>query len=130
MPGKVVERLGSSKPPAVRATINGYTYRSSVASIGGRFMLGVSAKVREAAGVAGGDKVEIDLELDTEPREVEVPPDFAKALNKDAKAKRAFEALSYSRKLRLAGPIADAKMPETKQRRIDKAIVALREGRT
>jgi hypothetical protein len=129
VPAKLVEALGSSKRPAVRATINGFTYRSSVASMGGRFMLGVSAKVREAAGVAGGDKVEVDLELDTAPREVEVPPDFAKVLNKDAKAKRAFEALSYSRKLRLAGPIGDAKTPETKQRRIDKAMADLRDGR-
>ncbi len=77
VPEKVVSALGSSKRPAVKATINGYTYRSSVASMGGRFMLGISADVREKAGVSGGDKVDVDLELDTEPREVTAPPDFA-----------------------------------------------------
>jgi uncharacterized protein YdeI (YjbR/CyaY-like superfamily) len=92
-------------------------------------MLGVSAKVREAAGVAGGDKVEVDIELDTEPREVTVPPDLAAALDRDVKAKRFFDGLSYSRKQRLVLPIEEAKTAETRQRRIDKAVGMLREGR-
>lgn len=129
VPAKVVESLGSSKRPAVRVTINGYTYRSSVASMGGRFMLGVSAKVREGAGVAGGDKVDVDIELDTEPREVSLPSDFSAALDRDARAKRFFEGLSFSRKQRLVLPIEDAKTAETRQRRIDKAISVLHEGR-
>lgn len=130
VPAEVVANLGSSKHPKVRVTIKGYTYRSSVASMGGRFMLGVSAKVREGAGVAGGDKVDVDIELDTEPREVVVPPDLAAALKGDANAKRVFDALSYSKKQRFVLPIEDAKTGETRQRRIDKAIEALREGRT
>ena len=130
IPAEIVASLGSSKHPKVRVTINGYTYRSSVASMGGRFMLGVSATVREGAGVAGGDTVDIDIELDTEPREVIVPPDLAAALKRDAKASRVFEALSYSKKQRFVLPIEDAKTAETRQRRVDKTIGALREGRT
>jgi hypothetical protein len=129
VPAEVVSSLGSSKRPAVRLTINGFTYRSTVASMGGRFMVGVSAKVREGAGVAGGDKVDVEIELDTEPREVSVPPDLAAALKRDAGARRIFEGLSYSRKQRLVLPIEDAKTPETRQRRVDKAVSMLREGR-
>ena len=86
VPDDVVAALGSSRRPAVRATITGYTYRSSVASMRGRFMLPVSAAVREAAGVAAGDEVDVELELDTEPRIVAVPPDFAAALAGDDEA--------------------------------------------
>jgi hypothetical protein len=129
VPDEVVEALGPSRKPAVRATINGYTYRSSVASMGGVFMLGVSNEVRRSAGVEAGQEVDIDLELDTEPREVVVPPDLAAALAADDAARRAFEALSYSNKRRIVIPIDDAKTPETRQRRIDKSIEGLREGR-
>ena len=128
VPSKVVAALGSSKRPPVRVTINGYTYRSSVAPMGGKYMLGVSNAVRQAAGVAGGDVVDITLELDTEVREVPVPPDFAKALAGDAKAKKFFERLSYSKKLRLVIPI-DIKNPETRMQRIEQTIAALRESR-
>jgi hypothetical protein len=128
VPEDVVSSLGSSKRPKVRATINGYTYRSSVASMGGRFMLGISAEVRESAGVAAGDEVEIDFELDSEPREVSVPPDFAKALRRDTKAKRTFDGLSYSNRQRHVLSIEGARTAETRQRRIDKAVKTLREG--
>ena len=122
VPNEVVEALGPSRKPAVRATINGFTYRSSVASMGGVFMLGVSNEVRRSAGVAAGQEVDVDLELDTEPREVIVPPDLAAALAADDAARRAFEALSYSNKRRIVIPIEDAKTPETRQRRIDKSV--------
>ncbi len=124
----MVAALGSSKRPPVRATINGYTYRSTVAVMGGKFMLGVSNEVRSSAGVAAGDTVEIDLELDTEAREVELPPDFAAALARDAKAKKFFEGLSYSKKLRLVIPI-DIKAVEVRKQRIAKTVEQLREGR-
>jgi len=127
VPAEVVEELGS-KRPKVRATINGYTYRSSVASMGGTFMLGVSAEVREKAQVAAGDRVDVDLELDTAPREVSLPADFAKALSKNAVAKRAFAGLSYSRQRAFVDGIGGAKKPETRQRRIDNAIESLRKG--
>jgi uncharacterized protein YdeI (YjbR/CyaY-like superfamily) len=97
--------------------------------MGGRFMLGVSAENRQAAGVAAGDEVDVDIELDTEPREVTVPPDLAQALQRDGDAKRAFEGLSYSRKLQHVLSVEGAKTPETRERRIGKAVDMLREGR-
>jgi Bacteriocin-protection, YdeI or OmpD-Associated/Domain of unknown function (DUF1905) len=130
VPANIVAGLGSTKHPKVRVAINDYTYRSSVASMGGRFMLGVSATVREGAGVAGGDTVDVEIELDTESREVVVPPDLAAALKRDAEAKRVFESLSYSKKQRFVLPIEDAKTDETRARRIAKTVEALRAGRT
>lgn len=128
VPDEIVASLGSGKRPKVRVTINGHTYRSSVASMGGRFMVGVSATVREAASVAAGDEVEVDIELDTAPREVTVPPDFAAAL-KNAGAKRLFEGLSYSKQQWHVQSIEGAKTAETRQRRIDKSVAMLRESR-
>jgi hypothetical protein len=129
IPGEIVAKLGTSKRPAVKATINGYTYRSSIASMGGKFMLGISAEVREKAGVAGGDKIEVNIELDTEKREVNVPADLQKALSKDAKAKKYFEGLSYSNKLRHVLSIEGAKTSETRQRRIEKSVGMFHEER-
>lgn len=83
VPSDVVAALGQGKRPPVRVTINGHTYRSTVASLGGEFMPPVSAEIRERAGVAAGDEVDVEIELDTEPREVMVPPDFADALDGD-----------------------------------------------
>lgn len=130
VPEEVVASLNSGKRPAVRVTINGYTYRSTVAPYGGEFMLPVSAEVREKAGVSAGDEVEVDLELDTEPREVVVPPDFTEALEREPQANKYFEGLSYSNKRRFVLSIEDAKSPETRQRRIEKAVSQLREGRS
>jgi hypothetical protein len=79
VPDDVVAGLGAGKRPSVRVTIRGHTYRSTVASMGGAFMVGVSAENRATAGVVGGDEVDVDIELDTAPREVTVPADFAKA---------------------------------------------------
>jgi Bacteriocin-protection, YdeI or OmpD-Associated/Domain of unknown function (DUF1905) len=129
VPAKVVAALGSSKRPPVRAIINGFTYRTSVASMGGKFMLGVPPEFREGAGVAAGDTVDIDLELDTEIREVSIPPDFAAALNRDSQAKRFFETLTYSNKRRLVIAIEAVKSPEVRERRIGKTVEQLREGR-
>lgn len=128
VPARIVEALGS-KRPKVRATINGYTYRSSVAPMGGTFMLGVSAEVRERAGVAGGDTVDVDLALDTEVRTITVPPDLAKALKSDATARRFFEGLSYSQQRWFVDGIEGAKKPETRQRRVAAAVARLREER-
>ncbi|MDQ6905682.1 MAG: YdeI/OmpD-associated family protein [Chloroflexota bacterium] len=129
VPAEIVESLGPSKRPPVRVTINGHTYRSSVALMGGDFMLGFSAENREATGVHAGDEVEIDIELDTEPRAVTVPPDFADALDRDADARRFFDGLSYSNKRRLVLSIEGTKSAETRQRRIAKAVTMLNEGR-
>ena len=129
VPPEVVEALGSGKKPAVRVTINGYTYRSTVAVYGGEFMLPVSAEVRERAGVAAGDEIEVAVELDTEPRVVEVPDDLAAALATDAEAQQFFEGLSYSNKRRIVLSINDAKTLETRQRRITRTIEDLRQGK-
>lgn len=129
VPAEVVAALGSSKKPAVRVTINGYTYRSSVASMGGVFMLPISGEHRLGAGVNAGDEVEVDLELDTEAREVNLPADFVQALDQDEAAKRFFDSLSYSNKSRHVLSIEQAKTAETRQRRIEKVISQLREGR-
>jgi hypothetical protein len=126
VPEEIVAALGPSKRPAVRVTIGDYSYRSSVASMGGVFMLGISAEVRQNTGVAAGDEIEVDLEIDNEPREVTVPPDLAAGLDGDAK--RFFDGLSYSNKRRIVYSIEEAKTAETRQRRIDKAISSLSEG--
>jgi hypothetical protein len=128
IPPEIVEGFGAGRRPAVRVTIGGYTYRSTVAVMGGDFMVGVSAEVREQAGVAGGDEVDVGIERDTAPREVTVPPDLAKALKRDAAARKAFEGLSYSNRKAYVTSIEGAKTAETRQRRIDKAIAELRAG--
>ena len=129
VPAEIVEALGAGKKPAVSVTINGHTYRSSIASMGGAFKVGVSAEVREAAGVKGGDEVDVEIAVDTAPREVAVPPDFAAALQAEPAAQATFDRISYSEKRWFVLEIEDAKTPETRQRRIDKAIERLREGR-
>ncbi|TMB76255.1 MAG: hypothetical protein E6J46_12065 [Chloroflexi bacterium] len=94
--------------------------------MGGTFMLGISEEVRNHAHVAAGDTVEVDVELDTQPRDVEVPPELAKALAKDPKAKKYFESLSYSGKYRLVAPIANGKTAETRERNLAKAMQELK----
>jgi hypothetical protein len=126
VPNEVVEALGAGKRPPVRVTINGYTYRNTIAVMAGVFMVGVSAENRERAHVAGGDAVDVDIELDTEPRQLTLPPDFSGALDREPDARRVFEKLSYSRQQALVLPIGEARTPETRQRRIDNALKALR----
>jgi uncharacterized protein DUF1905/bacteriocin resistance YdeI/OmpD-like protein len=129
VPDDVVEALGKGKRPPVRVTINGYTYRSTVAVMGGAYMLGVSAENRAGAGVKGGDEIDVELELDSSPREVSVPADFAAALDAETSAKRTFDSLSNSNKSWHVLQIEGAKSDETRQRRIAKSVEALREGR-
>jgi Bacteriocin-protection, YdeI or OmpD-Associated/Domain of unknown function (DUF1905) len=129
VPPAIVEGLGAGKRPAVRVTINGYTYRSSIAPMGGVFLIGASDEVRRNAGIAAGDILDVEVELDTEPREVTVPEDFAQALDRDADAKRFFDGLSYSNKRRFVLSVEDAKTPETRQRRIEKAVSNLHDGK-
>ena len=128
VPAEVVTALGPSRKPPVRVTIKGYTYRSTVATVGGRFMVGVSNEVRASAGVAAGDQVDVEMELDTAPREVAVPAELAKELAADPAARKAFEALSYSKKRVLVDPVANAKTAETRDRNIAKALNSLRGG--
>ncbi len=128
-PPKIVEALGAGKRPPVRVTINGYTYRSTVAVMDGKYMLGVSAEVRAAAGVAGGDEVDVEVELDTAPRDVTVPPELRKALAANPKAKAFFEQLSYSKKRLYTVPIEKGKTEETRQRNLAKAMSELSKGK-
>jgi hypothetical protein len=129
IPDEIVEGFGSGKRPAVKVTINGYTYRNTVAVMGGVYMVGVSAEHRAGAGVAGGDEVDVDIELDTAPREVTVPPDFAAGLDANPKARASFDGLSYSNKGWHVGQITGAKTDETRQRRVAKSIEMLNQGR-
>ncbi len=129
IPPEVVAALGSSKKPAVRITIGSHCYRSTVATMGGRFMVGVSADNRAAAGVVAGDEVDVEIELDAAPRVVAVPPDFAEALEREHAAKTTFDTISPSNKGWHVHSIESAKSAETRQRRIDKSIGILREGR-
>ena len=129
VPEEVVEALGAGKRPAVKVTIAAYTYRSTVAPRGSRYLIGVNAENRAAAGVAAGDEVEVGLELDTEPRKVAVPADLAAALEADPEANAFFASLTPSQKGWYVLPIQQAKKPETRERRVVKAIGMLREGR-
>ncbi|MBD7980725.1 YdeI/OmpD-associated family protein [Oerskovia merdavium] len=126
VPDDVVTALGAGKRVPVRVTLGGHTYRSSVAPHQGRFMIALSAENREAAGVSGGDEVDVEIEVDDAPREVTVPDDLAAALTAEARA--AFDGLSFSRRRALVEPIEAAKTPETRQRRIDKAVAELAPG--
>ena len=131
VPADVVAGLGPGKKPAVTVTLNGgYTYRSSVGSMGGKFMLPVSGEHRAGAGIAAGDRVEVDLELDTQPREVSVPDDLSAALDAEPTARSFFDGLSYSNKLRHVLAIDGAKTAETRQRRIEKAVGMFCEGKS
>jgi hypothetical protein len=129
VPDEVLAALGTSKKPAVTVTINGFTYRSTVATVNGAPMVGVSAENRASAGVEGGQEVDVDMELDTQPRVVTMPPDFEAALTREPQARRFFESLSYSDKRFHTLSIEGAKTDETRERRIEKSIAALREGR-
>ncbi|MEV4508932.1 YdeI/OmpD-associated family protein [Dactylosporangium sp. NPDC049525] len=126
VPAEVVESFGRGKKPQVLVTINGYTYRSTVAVYGGEYLLPVAAEVRAAAGVAAGDELDVDLELDTAPRVVEVPADLAAALAADPAAKARFDGLSYSNQRQHVLALDGAKTAETRQRRLDKTLASLR----
>jgi hypothetical protein len=125
VPASIVDALGHGRKPKVTVTINGYTYRSTVAVYGGEYLLPVAAEVRAAAGVAAGDEIEVDLELDTAPRVVEVPPDLAVALDAAPGAREAFAALSYSNQRQHVLSVEGAKTDETRTRRVAKVVAAL-----
>ncbi|MDP3736750.1 MAG: YdeI/OmpD-associated family protein [Hyphomonadaceae bacterium] len=121
VPDEIMEKLGAGKKPKVSVTLKSYTYRSTIAVMGGKFMLPLAREHRDAAGVKGGDKVEVALELDTAPREVEVPKDFAVALKKAGLTKD-FAALAFTHRKEHVRAIEEAKAPETRLRRIEKAV--------
>lgn len=124
VPADVVTGLGSGRRPAVHVAVGGHRYRSTIATMDGRFMIPLSAEHRAAAGVAAGDEVDVEVELDTEPRTVEVPDDLAVAL--DADSRRRFDALSYSGRLRHVLAVEGAKTAQTRARRVAKIVEELR----
>ncbi|MGK5170595.1 YdeI/OmpD-associated family protein [Geodermatophilus sp. CPCC 205761] len=128
VPAEVVEALGAGKRPAVTVTVGGHTYRSTVAPFTGAYYLPLSAENRTAAGIAAGDTVEVEVELDTAPRVVEVPADLAAALDAEPEARRRFDALSYSHQRRHVLAVEGAKAEATRQRRVASAVAMLLEG--
>lgn len=126
VPPEVVAALGEGARPPVTITINGHTWRSRVALMRGRYLLGLSNANRQAARVEIGEDVEVEVELDTQPRVIVEPPDFTEALDKEPLARAEYDKLAPSRKREHVHAIESAKKPETRQRRIEKAIVTLR----
>ncbi|NUO57729.1 MAG: DUF1905 domain-containing protein [Hamadaea sp.] len=126
VPPEVVEALGGGKRPPVIITVNGHTWKSRVAIMRGRNLLGLSNANRQAAGVTVGEQVEVTLELDAEPRAVVEPDDFARALDADPAARAAYDGLAYTHKREHVLAIEGAKKPETRARRIEKALAMLR----
>ena len=125
VPDDVVAALADGKKPKVYVTVNGHTYRSSVAVMGGKSLVGVSAENRAAAGVAAGDTITVDLRLDNDPRVVEVPDDLAAALAANPTASAAWAKLSYSHQQQHVLAIEAAKAADTRARRVDGAISKL-----
>ncbi len=125
VPEEVVHALGAGKRPPVRVTIGGHTYRSTVAPMGGEFLLPLSAENRSAAGIRAGDQVTVSIELDEAPRTVELPADLRSALEARSGARAAYEALAFSKKKELVRHVAEAKAPETRLRRIAAGVEKL-----
>lgn len=123
VPPDAVAALGAGKKPRVKVSLNGYSYRTTMAVLGGVFMLSLSAENREAAGVKAGDSVEVTLELDTGPLTVVVPGDLAEALAQVEGARQAFDGLSYSARKEYVRQVESAKAAETRQRRIAAIVV-------
>jgi hypothetical protein len=124
VPEEIIEKLGSNKRPLVRVTINTYTYRSAVAVMDGKFMISLSAENRQAANVQGGEEVDVTIELDMEPRDVDVPQDLQVALM-NAGAYQAFENSAPSMRKEYVRQVEEAKAPETRMRRITKIVEKL-----
>jgi hypothetical protein len=129
VPTSVVDALAAGKRPPVRVTLHEHTYRTTVARMGGRFLVPVSAEIRRAAGVTAGDELDVGIELDDAPRTVDVPADLAAALAEAPAAAQAWEKLAYTHRKEWARSVEDAKKPETRTRRIAAAVDALRAPR-
>lgn len=129
VPPDVIEALGGGKRAPVTVRLNGYTYRNTIGSMGGRSMISLSAEHRGNAGVKGGDELEVEVVLDTVPRVVELPADLAAALDAEPAARATFDGLSNSNKGWHVSQVIGAKTDETRQRRIEKSVATLRAGK-
>jgi Bacteriocin-protection, YdeI or OmpD-Associated/Domain of unknown function (DUF1905) len=117
--------FGRARPP-VRVTINGHSYRSTIAVYGSQSYVGIAREHRDAAHIAPGDRVTVDVESDYEPRSIEVPEDLAAALAVDAEAGRAFEQMPYTHRLEYVRWLDEAKRPETRARRVAASVERIR----
>lgn len=130
VPATVLDALNAGKRPAVSVTLNGtYTYRSTIAPMSGSFWIPAAAEHRTAANLTAGDQVTVDIELDTAPRTVDVPPDFTAALTDNPAAQSQWNTLSYSDQRWHVLNLESAKTDDTRQRRLQKSITTLAEGR-
>jgi hypothetical protein len=129
VPEDVVAALGPGKRPAVVITVNGHTYRTTVARMGGRYLVPLSAENRAAAGLSAGDEVTVHIDLDAAARTVELPDDLAAALAADPVAFATFESCAPSHKKEWVRWVTEAKRPETRTARVAKAAAALHEGK-
>ena len=129
VPSDVVDSLGQGRRPAVKITVNGHGYRTTVARMGGRFLVPLSAQIRAAAGVSAGDEIVVGIEFDAAPRTVELPDDLALALAADPVAAKTFEACAPSHKKEWVRWVTAAKRAETRAARVAKTVLALHEGR-
>jgi len=129
VPEEAIEQLAAGKRPPVLVSVNGYEYRNTVAVMGGKHLISISAAVRKATGLTGGDPIRVILTVADTPQEVTLPADFAAALAADEQASAFFGKLSNSMQRYHVGNITAAKTAETRQRRIDKAITLFRAGK-
>lgn len=129
VPPEVIESLGGNKRAPVKVTLNGYTYRSTIGSMDGKSMISLSLENRTNAGVTGGQELDVEVVLDTEPRVVEVPPDLAAALDAEPAARATFDKISNSNKGWHVLHVTGAKTEETRRRRIEKSVATLKAGK-
>jgi hypothetical protein len=129
VPDEVIESLGAGRRPAVVVKLNGYEYRNTVGVMGGRHLISVSAAVRKATGLKGGDPIHVELTVATGPRPVELPDDFAAALRRDTETEKFFASLSNSVQRYHIDNVTCAKTAETRERRIEKALALFRAGK-
>jgi hypothetical protein len=129
VPVEAIDQLAAGKRPPVVVDVNGYEYRNTVGVMGGKHMIGISAAVRAATGLKAGDPIRVTLTVADTPREVEVPADLAAALAADPAAGTFFAGLSNSLQRYHCDNVTGAKTPETRQRRIDKALALFGEGK-
>ena len=129
VPDQIVDDLGGGGRPKVKVTIGGYEFRTSIARMGGRYLLGVSNERRAEAGIAAGETLDVEVELDTAERRVEIPVDLAEALAAEPEAKAFFESLSFSKQQWHTVQVTSAKKPETRAKRVATSVAMLAAGR-
>ncbi|HEY9404561.1 MAG TPA: YdeI/OmpD-associated family protein [Pyrinomonadaceae bacterium] len=129
IPFDVPATFGTRARVPVSGTINGFPYRSSIVPMGGKFILVVNRELRAGANAKSGDTVSVTLERDDEPRIITPPADLARALRANRTAQAAWDKLSYTHQKEHARAVEEAKRPETRVRRIEKAVEQLAEGK-